>query len=188
MQNLPKYLLVLTILLSLPACKWSLEPLPASYIAVEPSGASLEAMVDYHMNYEGTHDTLFKEVWLAESERSSLKMDKNSLKTLVLKLKKYKYEEGDSLDLVPGVLVPGMLPFGPLGFWWIYEDLSVDTPSLAIVLIAEVREKGNNSNDISRLNVNVEVTRGITTEDNLARTGFALATIKVLEWLEDNKK
>jgi hypothetical protein len=194
MYNLAKNLFALLLVTTMSACTWSLEPLPKSTPVVEVRGIKPQVQGKLRMAFEGQHEKLFKEVWWAECERSPLKWDEGSKELLKIKLISYSFEAEDSLDLIPGVIFPGLVPFGPLAFWWTYEDLSVNTPSVTIKLLAEYQGKGQNSTltkasgKYSEIEVNVHSTLGITTEDNLARNAFSLASVKVLEWIENNKK
>lgn len=183
-----KILIILGISLNLCACQWSLEPLPLTSLTVEQTGEQPRGLKEFAYRYTGEKAALFSEIWNAEIERSSLIMDKNAESQLDLTLRTYDYSEDDNLDFVPGVCAPGFIPFGPLGFWWVYDDLSVDTPSLRVELLAVLRENSNNRGEPQQLVVRCEVTRGIAEEDSLARSAFSLASIKVLEWLENNNK
>jgi hypothetical protein len=190
MHKWTKILVLLTLGLGLTACQWSLEPLPHNKISIEDSydgPSEMPPIKDFSYIIEGKKAELFEEIWLAVLETAEVKVNLEAKYALRLTVQEYDYFEDDPVDWVPGVLFPGLVPFGPLAFWWLYEDLSVDTPSVKLRVLAEIREKGNNGAKFPRLIVGVESSLGITTEDNLARAALAQAAIKVVKWLEDRQ-
>lgn len=77
--------------------------------------------------------------------------------------------------MVPGAFIPGLLPFGPLGFWWFYKDVKVDTPSLTTHVTVE---HGGRS-----LHIDVTVVRAVDTQEDLLRGALSESTRRALEWL-----
>lgn len=112
---------------------------------------------------------------MAESESYPVSLVPSEEPALRLVLESVDFRDDDSWDMVPGSLIPGVVPFGPLGFWWFYKDLKVETPSLT----TRVRvEHGSRS-----LSIDVTVVRAVDTQEDLLRSALSQSSRTALEWL-----
>lgn len=118
--------------------------------------------------------SLGQEVFGAEFE--GLEWVRGGGQTATVDIRRFDYEPQDANGVVPGWLIPGLIPFGPLAWWMWSDDSSTPTPSLTLEV--EVRCQA------ASLTARTSVIRGVSSEEDLVRVAFSEVARQTRRWLE----